>query len=461
MLFIRLNIYLLTMVGSISIGFSQIKPIKLDGGEEGRAPSEPTVAINPTNPNNIVAGAILDKVYTTFDGGKTWETSRLESSYGVWGDPVLVADHDGNFFYFHLSDPTGNNWQSEEILDRIVVQKSEDGGKTWDDGNYFGMNHPKDQDKEWAVFDLFTENLYATWTQFDKYGSSDSEHKSNILFSSSHKGKKWSKPVQINKVSGDCVDGDQTTEGAVPAVGMSGQIFVTWAHDEKIYFDRSFDKGKTWLTNDLVIAEQSGGWDMDIPGINRCNGMPVLVSDRSLYGNRGLIYMVWADQRSGTDDTDIWFIKSSSNGDRWTQPIKINSDGPGKHQFFPWMTIDPVSGNIYIVFYDRRNHEGLETDVFMAYSTDGGDSFANIKISETPFIPSKDVFFGDYTNIAAYNGIVVPIWTRMDNGQTSIMTAIINDQELGVEPRRLPIDEKKQKKQEKLERKKAKKEGGD
>ena len=35
-------------------------------------------------------------------------------------------------------------------------------------------------------------------------------------------------------------------------------------------------------------------------------------------------------------------------------------------------------------------------------------------------------FFGDYTNITAHNGIIRPIWARMDSGQISIWTAIIN-----------------------------------
>jgi hypothetical protein len=32
------------------------------------------------------------------------------------------------------------------------------------------------------------------------------------------------------------------------------------------------------------------------------------------------------------------------------------------------------------------------------------------------------VFFGDYTNITAYNGIIRPIWARMDIGMLSIWT---------------------------------------
>ncbi|MEO1049668.1 MAG: glycosyl hydrolase [Bacteroidota bacterium] len=412
--------------------FGQFKNIKLDEEEDGsRPPCEPSIAINLRDRDNIVAAAILDKIYVTEDGGKTWSKQRVKSSYGVWGDPVLVSDTKGKFYFFHLSDPAGTNWQSEEILDRIVCQKSKDGGKTWDDGSFMGFAHPKDQDKEWAVVDLLTDNIYASWTQFDKYNSSDPNDKSNILFSqSTNGGKKWSKSIQINQFSGDCVDDDMTTEGAVPAIGPAGELFVAWAYNSKIYFDRSYDKGKTWLKTDMVVADQVGGWAMDIPGLNRSNGMPVLVSDQSPTPRRGTLYMVWADQRNGEDNTDIWFISSVNGGDLWTQPKKIGEDPNGKHQFLPWITVDPITGYIYIVYYDRSNYDDMRTDVYLSYSTDNGYNFKNVKISESPFIPQEGKFFGDYNNIAAFNGRICPIWTRMDDGKTSVWTAVIEHKDL-------------------------------
>jgi len=426
--------YFLLLLTIIQTSQSQIKIVKIDGAEEGRAPSEPSVAINMHDPDNIVVAAALDKYYVTFDGGKTWTNEKITSTYGVWGDPVILNDMKGHFYYFHLSDPAGINWESEEILDRIVVQKSKDGGKTWDRGNFMGKNLPKDQDKEWAVINPFNNHIYVTWTQFDKYGSSDPNDKSNIMFAMSPNGNKWSNATRINKDSGDCLDSDMTTEGAVPAVGMRGQVYVAWAYNEKILFDRSYDEGKSWLTTDLVIADQPGGWDMDIPGINRCNGMPVLVSDISAFGFKGSLYVVWADQRNGIDDTDIWISKSTNNGDIWSLPQRINDDPIGKHQFFPWVSIDQFNGNLYIVYYDRRNYDDLRTDVYLAFSSDGGKSFKNIKISESPFVPDANIVFGDYTNITSIAGRIVPVWTRMDNGVTSIMAAIIAQEDLGMKP---------------------------
>lgn len=410
---------------------AQFKNILIDSAKSntGRYPCEPSITINYKNPNNMVAGSAIDNVYYSFDGGVTWEKSRIRSPHGVWGDPVLISDFSNNLYYFHLSDPKGTNWQSDEVLDRIVVQKSKDGGKTWDAGESIGHNPPKDQDKEWATTDR-KGNLYVSWTQFDKYGSDDPTCESVILFSKSSNGSRWSKPVPISLIKGDCKDDDNTTQGAVPAVSNDGKVFITWSNQSTIYMDRSFDGGNTWLTSDIAIVTQEGGWNLKIPGFDRSNGMPVLICDNTKSTASGALYLVWSDQTNGEDNTDIWLMRSFNFGDNWTQPILINTDSTITHQFLPSVTLDPVTGYLYILYYDRSNYEDEQTDVYLAYSIDHGGTFKNVKISERPFKPQADVFFGDYLNISAYKGRIAPIWTRMDNGKTSIWTAIINHEEL-------------------------------
>ncbi len=388
---------------------------------------EPSIVINPANQNNIVAGGILNFVFVSNDRGKTWSKDRMKSKSGVFGDPCLVADNKNHIYYLHLSDPDHRGWSSENLLDRIVVQRSNDGGNNWQGDGYTGLNHPKDQDKQWACTNFNNQDIAVTWTQFDKYNSRDTNHKSNILFSqSTDLGETFSHPIRINEKSGNCLDDDQTTEGAVPAFGPNGEIYVAWSMEEKIYFDRSFDNGKTWLEKDIEVANQPGGWTMDIPGIQRCNGMPITVSDVSQGPFRGAVYVCWADIREGENNANIYVSSSMSKGVTWSEPIQINDDSTQTHQFFPWMSIDPVTGYLYVVFYDRRAYADNQTDVYLAYSKDAGQTWVNEKISESPFTPNPMVFFGDYNNISAYNGIVRPIWTRYEKGKMSIWTAIID-----------------------------------
>ena len=384
--------------------------IQIDQQQSGElGPCEPTIFINPKDSNHIIAGAILDRVYSSKDGGKTWVKSKLNSTYGVWGDPSLFIDQNGSAYYAHLSDPSGLNFAHPSILDRIVVQKSIDGGISWNNGSFAGDHHPKDQDKQWITGDPETNHLYLTWTEFDQYNSKNPKHHSRILFAkSTDQGESWSESIILSQFEGDCLDDDYTTEGAVPVTGPNGEIYVAWSFDEKIYFDRSMDGGSTWLAKDIKVTNQPGGWTFDVPGINRTNGLPVTGVDRSNGAHRGTVYINWSDQRNGTEDTDIWLSKSTDQGSTWSKPIRVNNDPPGKHNFLTWMSIDPISGNIYIVFYDRRAYDTNETDVYLAYSVDGGQTFTNKKISERSFTPQSSVFFGDYNNIHAYNGRIRP-----------------------------------------------------
>jgi hypothetical protein len=422
-------LFLLFAVSQFSL--AQFKNILVDPGGSGSKPCEPSIAISRKDPKIIVAASVHNNVYYSSDAGMSWNKSSLKSPFGVWGDPAVITDFKGNFYYFHLSDPTGKNWESEEILDRIVLQESNDAGVTWSEGSSVGFNPPKDQDKEWATTDR-KGNLFVGWTQYDKYGSTDTTCKSNIWFSRSSNGTKWSAPIQISQVAGDCKDGDNAASGAMPAVTGDGtQVFMAWANKGKIYLDRSFDGGTTWLRNDIPIVEQHGGWSMSVPGLQRCNGLPVLVCDNSKETQlTGALYMVWADQLNGENDTDIWFTRSLNFGDSWTPPIRINNDPVGKHQFLPWLAVDASSGYIYAVFYDRRNYDDNRTDVYISYSTNAGATFKNVKISETPFLPTADGFLGDYNGISASKGIITPIWTRMENGQTSVWTAVIKHEDL-------------------------------
>lgn len=395
---------------------------------DGYGPCEPSIVVNPTNTKNIAAGAILDRNYWSLDGGKTWSSDHIKSNFGVFGDPVLAADYLGNIFFAHLSDPEKGGWSSPKLLDCIVIQKSTDGGKTYDNGSTMGNRHPKDQDKHWIFADPKTHTLLCSWTEFDKYNSHDLEKDhSRILFSQSKDhGKTWSDALVISQFEGDCEDDDNTTEGAVPTTGPNGEYYVAWSFQGKIWFDRSLDGGKTWLDKDIIVASQPGGWAFDIPGITRCNGMPVLVCDLSDGPNKGTLYVNWSDQRNGLDDTDIWFSKSTDGGNSWSKPKRVNDDDKGKHQFLHWMAIDQVTGNLYCIFYDRRNYTDENTDVYLAISADGGKTFENHLVSTAPFKPNNFVFFGDYNGISAHNGTVRPIWTRMDKSKLSVWTALID-----------------------------------
>lgn len=390
-------------------------------------PNEPSIVIDPKNPAHIMAASNVDNVYESVDSGKTWNKEKLTSSYGVFGDPCLITDTSHHFYYFHLAqNPLITVWP--KWADRVVCQRFPDVSNNWTNGGYAGLNPGYMQDKEWAVFDSKTNRIYTTWTQFDNYGSTNPEDSSNILFSySDNQGDSWSPAKIISQMPGNCEDDDKTVEGAVPTVGSNGEVFVAWAYHDSIFFDRSFDGGNTWLQNDIFIDKQTLGWDYTISGLSRCNGLPILDCDRSNSIHKGTLYVNWSDKRNGANDADVFVSRSLDGGSNWSAPIRVNNDLAGRENFMSWLTVDQSNGDVYVLFYDRRNHNNDSTDVYLARSIDGGITFTNYKVSETPFLPISTFFFGDYVNISAVKGMVRPIWTTMNgSSQTNVYTALVD-----------------------------------
>lgn len=384
-------------------------------------PEEPSIHINPKNPALVMAGVNINYIYLSTDSGKTWTGQYMNSDNGVWGDPCIITDTFGNFLYLHLANPPLGNW-----IDRIVFQKYEIDSNKWTTDSYMGLNGTKAQDKEWCVVDPSNNVLYTSWTEFDDYGSTSLTDSSRIMFSKSvDGGANWSAAKKINKISGDCIDSDNTTEGAVPAIGPNGQIYISWAGPAGIRFDRSLDGGDSWLDDDILVDPMPTGWDYEIPGISRANGLPITLCDLSGGPFHGHVYINWSDQRNGANNTDVFMSKSTDGGLSWSSPLRLNNDTTQTHQFFTWMTIDQTNGWLYSVFYDRRNYTDNHTDVYLAISKNGGQSFDNYLISNSPFNPNQNIFFGDYTNISAYNGMIRPIWARLHNDSLSVLTALI------------------------------------
>ncbi|MFK7785593.1 MAG: sialidase family protein [Crocinitomicaceae bacterium] len=423
----RLALILFVVQGFLSFGQNH-KVVQLPLPKDaayGSSQCEPSIAIHPENPKIMIAGSVLSDYYYSKNGGKRWKSKTLKSPYGVFGDPVVIFDTKGRPYYFHLS-----SYKETSHLDRIICQSADKVCKPFDDGTFPKPNGTKVQDKHWVVVNEENNELYMTWTQFDAYNSADVKDSSIIVFSkSSDQGKTWSDPLRISKYGGDCLDDDETVEGAVPAVGPNGELYVTWTGPNGLVMQKSMDGGNTWLEEEQSLEKQWGGWTIDIPGMGRANGLPILKCDLSDGPNRGTLYLNWCDQRNGLDDTDVFIKKSTDGGKTWSDAIKVNQDDSKKHQFYTWMDVDQSTGYVYFVYYDRRNHSDNQTDVYMSVSKDGGKTFVDTKLSKTPFIPTEEVFFGDYLNIAAVNGVVRPIWPRMDDGHITLWVALIEDKE--------------------------------
>jgi hypothetical protein len=124
-------------------------------------------------------------------------------------------------------------------------------------------------------------------------------------------------------------------------------------------------------------------------------------------------------------------------------PVAVNGSGqPAPNdQMFPWMAVDP-SGNLQAIWFDNRNDPGntlIET--FQGVSTDGGQTWANRRISTAPWDPnasffSSGAFVGDYNGLAVSPAATYPVWTdgRDSPGPPHGDTDIWTNVELGTPP---------------------------
>jgi hypothetical protein len=415
---------------------------------------EVSVAINPTNPDHMVAASIArmkdhpgitNFAYVTTDAGRAWKMVPRANPHKVQqGDDVVTFTPDGLAVHGFISFAGIRQSRPKRAHSGIVTATSRD-GVTWNDQvavvELFNSVEPH-EDKAWLKADMSKDSphrgkLYVAWTKFDVYGSANPEHKSHIYFSRSlDSGKSFAVPHRISDQPGDCRDKSDTVMGACPAVGPKGEVYVVWAGPKSLFFAKSTDAGVNFGANSVIC--DCTGWDFPIKGLGRASGLPSIGVDITHGKDRGSIYVCWADTRYG--DADVFLITSRDGGTTWNKPQRINHDaqGNGKEQWFPWLTVDPVDGSVNIGYYDRGAHDGTLTDMTLARSIDGGRTFVYYKLNEQPYDLSKMGFFGDYLGLDSYGGRVAVLWMHpMDNSKKLGISSAVMDFKPGTQHERV------------------------
>jgi hypothetical protein len=377
--------------------------------------TEPAVAVNPKNPQQVL-GVFQFPVHGSYsqDAGRSWHAAEgmVPANYRISGDVSATYDNQGHAFVCYIAfDKLGtfNYWGHGATRNGIFVRRSLDGGKTWE-ANHVAVSEFASlpdipfEDKPWIVADVsggkYQGNLYVGWTRWNLTNS-------QILLSrSSDDGQTWSKPVEIDAHPGLPRDDNGAAEGFMGAVGPDGRLYAVWSQGDDILLTTSKDGGKTFSRARPIVHTAPIMFAVDT--LERANGFPQIgIDPRSRR-----LFVTWSDYRNG--DLDVFCSTSTNGGKKWSAPVRVNNDGlhNGADQFFQWLAVDPVDGSANVIFFDRRvDPQNKKQTVTLARSTDGGESFQNYAWTTEPF-EASEVFFGDYSGIAAYGGRVYGIWTE-------------------------------------------------
>ncbi|MEO8289064.1 MAG: S-layer homology domain-containing protein [Chloroflexota bacterium] len=379
-----------------------------DTQSPNRAQQEPSIAVNPTNPLNIVAAAKDERggvntkqiwIYTSTDGGSTWINQQFplrapQSPYS--SDPVVKFDDDGLLYVTAL--PYGGGAAG------IQVSRSTDGGITFLPATQVTTNG--NADKEWMWVDNYPSSpyyhrVYVAWMDFSP---------GFRVTYSTDRGLTWT-------VSSA---GPSAYQFPMPIVYPNGDVQTIYMGFSSYMSIRSTDGGVTWANPTSLVNYVDANCPPDNPGCSiwRLNSVPVIAVNR----NNGNAVTVWADGGDGT--ATIRFSRGSANGTVWTASQVLAAPGVANtYQVEPWVEADE-NGTFHAIWYDDR--ENPNTSIFNIYysqSTDDGATWSTaVRISTATSdlrigIPSSYAqAAGDYINVTAAQGNVYAVWTDTRSG---------------------------------------------
>jgi hypothetical protein len=337
--------------------FVQVNVNSLGQDIVGDAANEPSIAVDPTNPNCMAIGwrqfnTITNSfrqagvAYTT-NGGQTWTASVLQPGQ-FRSDPVLRADADGNFYYASLNSITAVN-----------VFKSTNGGASWSFPVYaFGG------DKEWIAIDTTNGpgrgNIYHNWNvQFSTVPDASFTRSTNggASFEEPTTG-----PFPYSR-------GGQLAVGPNGTVYSGGSTLDQTAHVFAKSTNAQFAAQTPTFTSQIVNL--GGTESLGTPFLNPVGLLGQTSMQAAANGN---LYMLQSVDPPGPDPLDVMFIRSTDDGETWSTPVRVNNNlaGDNSYQWFGTMSVAP-NGRIDAIWNDTSvNPHNTFSVLKYAYSLDDG-----------------------------------------------------------------------------------------
>lgn len=196
-------------------------------------------------------------------------------------------------------------------------------------------------------------------------------------------GLTWEPPVEVFRAPLDFNDKQALTVDTFPDSPYYGRVYVAWD------INQTDAAGQSFVAQKLVVARSRPHAAHAYKKPRRVRRGPTNIGAVPRVGPDGTVYVVWASQSSGTDPLGVYVSRSTNGGRRWSGPRRIadlRATGIANIRagaILPSFTIDPVSGDLFVVWQDSR-WTGLDQTT-MTISRDGGFSWSEpVQVSAAP-----------------------------------------------------------------------------
>ena len=368
---------------------------------------EPWVSVNPAKSSNIVGVWQQDRWSNggarglvagySFDGGKTWKESTLPFSscapgglpYQRASDPWVSFGPDGTAYTSAIT------FDGTDHKNAVAAATSTDGGKTWTNlvklvefttnGGQFSTDKNSttaDPVKAGTAYTVW-DTLVAPTDQPDDNPHTKAFTGDGFFSKTTDGGKTWSTPLDIVHTS----QNTQTIGNQIvvdPHTGTLYDFFDLILHPTNVSFNVAFvkstDGGTTW-TQPQIISQLGTAFVTD-PNTGQAIRTGDIIPEPTIDPATGQLYVVWQDARFTKGKFDeIALSTSIDGGATWSTPIKVNTNTPSNRPGFTASVRVNSAGTVGVTFYDFRNlttqTTTLPTDYWLVTSTDHGATFGN------------------------------------------------------------------------------------
>lgn len=433
----------------------------------------PFMAVDPANPDNVVAVAanIRDRtcgLVRSRDGGQSWEQPDALPTHDDYpfcfatetGPPqaVVAFGRNGALYYAYdgydnddtFSDwPRGGTGGGGKWNVSVLVSRSSDMGDSWETAlvrNARGLEGD-DQENHRPLSAIAVDTtsgpqdvVYVGWKVSYRDGG-----RQQVLFAvSSDGGKTFSEPIDLTGgYFEDHANRRRLAEGArMDEVPDSDEVIYYWP-------DFTVDDDGTFYA--VWTARFGGGPQMDRTGafLTRSSdgGQTLTVTELSPAPETYRYPMIAWSPHGGPEGSlhlayeaetpqevqwvhDIYHERSTDGGATWSEATRLNDDDPDDlvGQYHPYLVVAP-NGRVDVSWWDFRHDNGnFANDVYMASSHDHGVTWSdNIRVTDASISRRIGVWYGNADirqapGMVASHEVTTLAWDDTRNGDDATHT---------------------------------------